>query len=33
MERDLSGYLEWIARAEDIILKEEREQHGVGEGR
>jgi len=32
LDRMLSDYLEWISKAEDIMLKEEREQHGVGEG-
>ncbi|XP_048580456.1 voltage-dependent N-type calcium channel subunit alpha-1B isoform X2 [Nematostella vectensis] len=32
MERQLSGYMDWIARAEDIMLKEDMKQHGVGEG-
>ncbi|KAK3748061.1 hypothetical protein QZH41_004204 [Actinostola sp. cb2023] len=31
MERMLDDYLEWISKAEDIMLREEREQHGVGE--
>lgn len=32
LDRMLTDYLDWISTAEDIMLKEEREQHGVGEG-
>ncbi|XP_068707283.1 voltage-dependent calcium channel type A subunit alpha-1-like isoform X2 [Montipora foliosa] len=32
LERQVSSYSEWIGRAEDILLREERERHGVGGG-
>lgn len=32
MQRMFDDYLEWINKAEDIMLREDREQHGVGEG-
>ncbi|XP_078367100.1 voltage-dependent L-type calcium channel subunit alpha-1D-like isoform X2 [Oculina patagonica] len=32
IERQVNAYTDWIGRAEDILLREERERHGVGEG-
>ncbi|PFX33508.1 Voltage-dependent calcium channel type A subunit alpha-1 [Stylophora pistillata] len=32
IERQVTAYTDWIGRAEDIILREERERHGVGGG-
>lgn len=32
IERQVNAYTDWIGRAEDILLREEREKHGVGEG-
>ncbi|XP_074617783.1 voltage-dependent L-type calcium channel subunit alpha-1D-like isoform X1 [Acropora palmata] len=32
LERQVTAYSNWIGRAEDIILREERQLHGVGEG-
>ncbi|XP_058941350.2 voltage-dependent calcium channel type A subunit alpha-1 isoform X1 [Pocillopora verrucosa] len=32
IERQVNAYTDWIGRAEDIILREERERHGVGGG-
>ncbi|XP_073235068.1 voltage-dependent L-type calcium channel subunit alpha-1D-like [Porites lutea] len=32
LERQFTAYSDWIGRAEDILLREERERHGVGEG-